>query len=111
MKSRFYKLLAAALLVPAIAYAAQESIVGTRMEETERDTSYVNNATTALDRAVERVSGAVPDEDATPEPYIIRRFYSNGGSTYLFVFPGAADEPPLHRSTVPARSTEPKPFP
>jgi hypothetical protein len=91
-------LLLAALLAPGAGFAAQQEIVGAKVDETSRDSPYINNATTAMDRAIDRLEGESVDKDATPSrPYIIRRFYSNGGSTYLFVFPHAADEPPLHR--------------
>ncbi|MEZ0223662.1 MAG: hypothetical protein ACAH83_03850 [Alphaproteobacteria bacterium] len=99
MQLRFLLLTAAIALAPFVVRAG-EILPGAKLDETSRDSAYINDATTAGDRAAERAmrekSGA---NRVMPEHRVVlRKFRGTVTTTDVYVIPNTDDpnRPPLY---------------
>lgn len=100
MPLRFLLLTAAIALAPFVVEAG-EILPGAKLDDTSLDGRYINDATTAGDRAAERAmrsrsSGSTP---VVPERRFILRHFRNGTTlTEVYVIPNTdhPDRPPLY---------------
>jgi hypothetical protein len=95
-----FMLLTTAIALASFVVRAEEILPGAKLDETSRDSSYINDATTAGDRAAER---AMREKAGKPriEPehrVILRKFHDTVRKTDVYVFPNTddPDRPPLY---------------
>jgi hypothetical protein len=100
MRLYLIALVVAVALGTALMAHAEEILPGAKLDETSRDSSYINDATTAGDRAAER---AMRDKAASPHVrpehhVVVRKSRGVITSTDIYVIPDTEDRyrPPLY---------------